>query len=201
MATNKDSIQQELMQDASAPTAGPGAASILIPRRHLLTGGAALVLAGGASGCNGNQNPVRTPFMDAFTKQFIGDPTKIKAPGQQDDWPDPGRVWPKNTTPPQTSAQIFDDYKTFMNALMTAGYLMAPLPNPGPSQLATDIANFLTAQNWPTSTTQPPGYPTLPLPTVHKIEIAVIHDRLLQAINSYNPEKAGGGGGSSWPPH
>jgi hypothetical protein len=200
MATNKDSMQQEAMPDVSVPPAGPGAASITIPRRHLLTGGAALVLAGGASGCNGNQNPVRTPFMAAFTAQFIGDPTKIKASGQQDDWPDPNRLWPK-LQPAQTSAQILADYLTFMNALMMAGYVIAPLPNPGPSQLATDIANFLTAQNWPTSTTPPAGYPTLPLPTIHLIEICVIHDRLLQAINSYNPEKGGGGGGSSWPPH
>jgi len=179
---------------------------MIIPRRELLTG-AALVLAGSLSGCaTANPQAFRTQFMADFTKKFIGDPTKIKPPGSPDPWPDPAssgdppRVWPKQG---QTQQQISEDYATFVTVLMTAGYVMAPLPTFPPGSLGEQITSFLQTQNWPAAAPVfpvPPPYPE-PLPTVHLLEIAVILDRLLQAINSFNSGQGAGGGGSNWPPH
>jgi hypothetical protein len=183
-----------------------------IPRRDLLTG-SALILAGTVSGCgtgtstgsgagSGKCNPqlLRTQFMADFTAAFIGDPTTIKDPApppQRDPWPGTSRLWP-TPTPTQTEAQILTDYLTFVNVLMTMGYLLAPPPAAPSGSLGDRIAQFLQAQNWPTSTTFPPEYKD-ELPTVHLVEISVILDRLLQAINSYGI--GAGGGGSNWPPH
>jgi hypothetical protein len=63
---------------------------------------------------------------------------------------------------------------------------------------------FVQAQNWP-NVPPPPGYEKLQ-GTVSLVEIAVILDRLLQAMNSFAVAKQGGmnppgGGGSGWPPH
>jgi hypothetical protein len=195
MATKKDSVQEERIQDVSAPRAEPAAANMIIPRRDLLTG-AALVLVGSASGCTPCPQPLRTPFMAAFTAAFIGDPNTIKPFGQSDPWPDPNRIWPK---PRETREQIVADFETFVNVLLTAGYLMQPPPTTAPG-LQGQIAQFLVAQNWPAVTTVPPQYQG-ELPTVHLVEISVILDRLLQAMNSFNPGGGAGGGGSSWPPH
>src|SRR5215831_13678363 len=109
MATKKTRIQEQRIQNVSAPRAEPGAANTTIPRRDLLTG-AALVLVGSASGCvatggtagtAGMQNLLRTKFMADFTAKFIGDPTKMKPPSTTPDpWPDPEsgpstRIWPR----------------------------------------------------------------------------------------------------------
>ena len=195
MATEKDSILGERIQKPSAPRAEPGAANTIIPRRDLLTG-AALVLMGSAAGCGNAKPPLRTPFMAAFTLAFIGDPTLIKPPGQTDRWPDPGRKWPVSG---QKKVDIVTDYETFANVLMTMGYVMGPPPAVAPGSLGEKIVQFIQAQNWPTTTTVPPDYQTESLPTVHLIEISVILDRLMQAMNSFG--EGGGGGGSDWPPH
>jgi hypothetical protein len=201
MAT-KNPIQEEPTQNLSAPQAEPGAASIAIPRRALLTG-AALLVAGGASACCwGRDKPLRTKFMADFTAAFIGDPTKIKDPAPPpatDTWPDPNRLWP-TLSPPQTQLQIVADYETFVNALLTVGYINAPPPAYPPGSLGEKIVQFLQAKNWPNGTDVPSEYGS-ERPTVHLVEISVILDRLLQAINSYNPEHGAGGGGSNWPPH
>jgi hypothetical protein len=194
-----------------------------IPRRDLLSG-TALVLLGSASGCGPGQpaSPggagwqLRTQFVADFTKQFIGPPDKIKPPGTLDLWPDPPkstdpptRIWPK---PNQTRPEIVADYALFANVLMTVGYVKASLPTFPGGSLGDDIVKFLTLQNWPTATPvfPPPPPPAAPpplgpyqneLPTVHLLEITVILDRLLQAMNSFNPGGGPGGGGSSWPPH
>jgi hypothetical protein len=205
MATKeRDSIQKERIQNVSAPRAAPGAAHITIPRRDLLAG-TALVLVGSISGCgkgtsgSGTGKPqLRTQFMADFTKAFIGDPTMIKDPGpppQTDPWPDPGRLWPATG---QTASSIVTDYATFVNVLMTVGYVLAPPPDAPSGSLGDRIAKFLVAQSWPTGTTFPAEYKG-ELPTVHLAEIAVISDRLLQAMNSFGTGSSGNG--SNWPPH
>src|ERR1039457_5140231 len=217
MATKKtDSIQEERIQNVAAPRAEPGAANMTIPRRDLLTG-AALVLLG-ASGCrNGKQNggnanpkPLRTDFIKALTKTFSGDPTTIKDPAPPpatDPWPDPEttnppspptRLWPKCG---QKRKEIVDDYATFVNVLLTVAYVGASPPTHPGGSLGDQIGKFLIAQNWPAGTEVPPEYVSEP-PTVHLVEIAVIQDRLMQAINSFDLTCTGaGGGGSNWPPH
>jgi len=217
MATKKrGSIQEELIQNVSAPRAEPEAANISILRRDLLAG-TALVLFG-ASGCgngtqnSGNANPkaLRTNFMKDFTAAFIGDPKKIKDPAPppaKDPWPDPEetnppspptRLWPKCG---QKMNDIVADYATFVNVLMTVGYVGAPPPNFPSGSLGDRIVQFLTTYPWPTGTGVPSEYQG-ELPTVSLAEIAVIQDRLLQAINSFKVTCPGaGGGGSNWPPH
>jgi len=190
-----------------------------IPRRDLLTG-AALVLVGSASGCGGTgstastggtastastggtQNPLRTQFMADFTAKFIGDPTKILPAGQVDPWPDPNRHWPQSG---QSRDAVAADYATFVNVLMSVAYVGGPPPTFPPGSLGEQIVQFLQAQNWPKGTSPPTGYDK---GTVNLVEIAVILDRLLQAINSFpvakpkpGEEHPPGGGGSGWPPH
>jgi hypothetical protein len=148
-----------------------------------------------SGGGKGKPKLLRTKFMADFTAAFIGDPTKIKGPGQLDSWPDPNRLWP---VPGQNMNDIVTDYATFVNVLMTVGYVMAPPPAAASGSLGARIAQFLQAQNWPTGTKVPPEYKQ-ELPTVHLVEISVILDRLLQAINSFGD--GAGGGGSNWPPH
>ena len=187
-----------------------------ILRRDLLAGSALVLL--GASGCGngkqscGNANPkaLRTKFMHDFTAQFIGDPTKIKDPAPPpaaDPWPDPEptnppststRIWPKCG---QSMTEIVADYVTFVNVLLTVGYV-GPPPTTYPCVLLGDsIVQYLKTYPWPTGTDVPPEYQG-ELPTVYLVELAVIQDRLLQAINSFNLKCKGlGGGPSNWPPH
>ena len=186
-----------------------------ILRRDLLAGTALVLL--GASGCgNGKQNlgsaspkRLRTKFMDDFTAKFIGDPTKIKDPAPppaMDPWPDPEptkppspstRHWPKCG---QNMTEIVADYATFASVLLTFGYVGGSPTYPSPS-LSDSIAQYLKTYPWPTQNGVPPEY-LKELPTVYLVEIAVIQDRLLQAINSFDLNCTGaGGGGSNWPPH
>jgi hypothetical protein len=188
----------------SAPGPVPGAANLIIPRRELLTG-SALVLMGSVSGC-GKVAPakpylLRTQFMADFTAEFIGDPTTIPDPApppKKNIWPDPNRRWP---TDHQVGTDILADYATFVNVLMTVGYLVAPAPSTyAPGTLGDRIGKFLTAKNWPIQPPVPPEYQK-EQSTVHLVEIAVILDRLLHAINTFNPDAAPGGGPGGWPPH
>jgi hypothetical protein len=214
MDTRKTRVQEERMQNISALRAERGVANMTIPRRDLLTG-TALVLMGSASGCGGsgtgssaaNQNLIRTKFMADFTDKYIGDSKKMKPPGTTPDpWPDPDnaatpstRVWPAKN---ESRDAIANDYATFVNVLMTVAYVggppSAPPPNPA---LGADILQFLQGKNWPTAPPDPPQ-PPYPQGTVTLVEIAVILDRLLQAMNSFSlAGRAPGGGGSGWPPH
>lgn len=200
----RDTIQEERIQNVCARRAEPGAARITIPRRDLLAG-TALVLVGSVSGCGtvasgagtGKQQ-LRTQFMADFTAAFIGDPTTIMdptPPPQKDPWPGPAGLWPVTG---QNASSIMADYATFLNVLMTVGYVKAPPPAAQSGSLGDRIGKFLIAQNWPTGTTWPSQYKD-ELPTVHLVEIAVISERLLQAMNSFGA--GAGGGGSNWPPH
>jgi hypothetical protein len=200
MVTKKTPIEGKRVQTVIARRAEPGAASLIIPRRGVLTG-AALVLAASAGGCNwGKQKLLRTQFMADFTATFIGDPTKIKDPAPPpavDSWPDPHRIWP---APQQKKPDIVSDYATFVNVLLTVGYELLPLPTFASGTLGDKIVQFLQAKNWPATDPVPTEYQG-ELPTVHLVEIAVISDRLLQAMNSFNPEGGAGGGPTGWPPH
>jgi hypothetical protein len=214
MATKKrDSIQEGRSQNVSAPRAEPEAANTTILRRDLLAG-TALVLMG-VSGCGGgkqncgtgNSTALRTKFMNDFTAKFIGDPTKIKDPAPPpatDPWPDPAkttpptpstRVWPRTG---ENRADIVADYATFVNVLLTVAYVVGPPPTFPAGSLGEQIVQFLNSYHWPTSTGVPSEYQG-ELPTVYLVEIAVIQDRLLQAINSFGSGE--GGAGSNWPPH
>ena len=150
-----------------------------------------------ASGGKGKKK-LRTQFMADFTKKFIGDPKKT----DQRKWPDPNRLWPN---PGQLASNIVTDYATFVNVLMTVGYVLAPPPAFPIGSLGERIGQFLNAENWPSGTKVPLEYADN-RDTVHLVEIAVILDRLLQAINSFEvakteAESPTGGGGSGWPPH
>src|ERR1700677_1271140 len=118
------------------------------------------------------KKPLRTQFMADFTAAFIGDPKKIKDPAPPpatDTWTDPNRLWPKSG---QNRTEIVADYATFVNVLLTVGYVGAPPPAAPSGSLGDQIGKFLIAQNWPAGTEVPPEYKN-ELPTVHYVEIAV----------------------------
>jgi len=218
MATKKDSIQEGRTQNVSTPQSEPAAANVTIPRRDLLTG-AALVLIGSASGSNEvlaatcrHPHKLRTDFMAAFTDKFIGASANIPQPGCDSFWPDlhhppqpgdPPRLFP---TAGRGTADIVGDYTTFVKVLLTVVTdpgtdPTAPGFTPNPA-LAATIVKFLKDQHWPNGTPPPPipsEYST-ERDLVNLVEIAVIQDRLLQAINTFGGPGAGGGG-SNWPPH
>jgi hypothetical protein len=123
---------------------------------------------------------VRTKFMAAFTAQFIG--SKATPP-----WPAEG----------QSSASVAADFQTFMSILIEAEVSLTPPPTGPIGSLAARVGSFLIAQNWPVAAPQPKTWQTIQ-DTVHLIEISVIADRLLEAINA-SPLRAGPGSG--WPPH
>jgi hypothetical protein len=182
-----------------------------IPRRDLLTG-TALVLLGSASGCGKTPAPVtaptpplesassakllRTQFMKDFTTMFIGDPTTMKTPGDPDTWPDPSRKWPDPNTKLGRDV-VASQYAMFVNLLMTFGYIGPPPAKPS-DPLGGSIWQFLTDQKWPIGMPPTPGYNQ---GTVTKVEMGVILDRLLQAMNSYNAADGSGGPPGVWPPH
>ena len=189
-----------------------------IARRDLLTG-TALVLVGENLACGASTDSastgsasgsvkcphthrLRTDFMRLFTKDFIGKTPDTIKPGCEDHWPDPkpNRLWPHAG---QTQQSIVDDYVTFVNVLLTVAYL--PNVNPtGPNPtLAADIvkwinANPINGKNWPNI--PPPAEYANEGGIVTNVEIAVIQDRLMQAINSFCSGPMCGGGGA-WPPH
>jgi len=131
---------------------------------------------------------LRTQFMQDFTEEFIGEPDTIKEPGYPDPWPDPSRRWPREG---QGTSEIVADYTTFVNALLSVGYADAE-PAAAPNRaLADQIVRFLRERNWPKG--EPiiltPEYQYEDRGTVTLVEIAVILDRLLQAINHVTPAR------------
>jgi hypothetical protein len=201
-----------------------GAAKTIL-RRDLLTG-SALVLVGSVAGCTKTTPPsdstaasaaapnpasnaaaatassagcgkLHTQFMDDFTARFIG-PTTMPAPCDSTDWPNP-RLWPDPTAKPPVDVAE-KQFEMFVSLLMTFGYIDGP-PPPKPSDpLAGSVWQFLTDQKWPDGIPNTSSYSK---PTVTKVEIAVILDRLLQALNTYAVAGKGssGGGPGIWPPH
>ena len=134
---------------------------------------------------------LRTRFMQDFTREFIGDPDKIKEPGYPDPWPDgeaAPRRWPREG---QSKSEIVADYTTFVNVLLSVGVADAE-PAAAPNRaLADQIVRFLREKNWPKA--EPviltPEYQYEDRGTVTLVEIAVILDRLLQAINHVTPAR------------
>jgi hypothetical protein len=122
---------------------------------------------------------VRTKFMSAFIKQFVT--------SKANPWPAPG----------QTNASIIVDFETFMDVLISAAVTLNPPTSGGGASLADRIASFLIANQWPVSTPIPKQWQSIQ-PTVRLIEVSVIADGLLKAINKGS---GAGGGGSGWPPH
>jgi hypothetical protein len=129
---------------------------------------------------------LRTKFMADFHARFIFDRTK------SDDarilWPPAGFNMP----------QAFQDIADVMEVL---GACMAGQPpaaaTANPPTFRDDVGTFLSTRNWPQGSPVPPEYRNSRESTVHLVEMAVICDRMLEALN----RGRGGGGGSSWPPH
>jgi len=218
MAIKKDSIHGERIPNAAeAPRSERGPEHTTIPRRDLLTG-AALVFIGSASGCGGSSGgggsaggsgsaaacmkPPSFPFADSFTAEFIGDPTKIKPAGEKDPWPgpDPNRKWPASGS---FRNDVATEYETFVHVLMSVAYVGGSPPTYPSGSLGARIVQFLQTQNWPNGSPTPTEYKTEDRGTVTLMEMSIIQDRLLQALNSFRiaSETSSSGGGSSWPPH
>jgi hypothetical protein len=123
---------------------------------------------------------VRTKFMADFTSAFIG----------SKDVP----LWPAEN---QSNPSIVADFMTIVGILIAAEVTLTPPPSGSSGSLADRVGNFLIAQGWPSTSAIPKHWRKIQ-PTVHLIEISVIADRLLAAINS-SPGR--GGHGSGWPPH
>jgi hypothetical protein len=123
---------------------------------------------------------VRTKFMADFTAEFIGQNASTPWPGAD-----------------ATNASVVADFATFMSILIAAEVSHTPPPTVPVGSLAARVGNFLIAQNWPIAAPKPKTWDKIQQ-TVHLIEISVIADRLLKAINS-SPLR--GGNPSGWPPH
>jgi len=143
--------------------------------------------AGTGGKSKSGQPLLRTQFMADFTHEFIYDSSGKFL------WPVAG----------QSKTAVLADYLTFVTVLMTVGYIEAPAPAASPGSLGDRIATFLANQKWPSQTSIKPKWVKDPgRPTVHLIEIAVILDRLLEAINGFHFKlTARGGGPGGWPPH
>ncbi len=121
---------------------------------------------------------LRTTFMSAFKTEFLS---------KANPWP----------APAQPSASVIADFGMFMDVLLKADLLLqAPVPDNSGS-LRDRLAKFLIAQNWPMSAPIPNPWQGI-VPTVRLIEVSVIADHLLEAIND---RPGSGGGGPQWPPH
>lgn len=121
---------------------------------------------------------VSTTFMTAFKKEFLS---------KANPWPAAG----------QPTASVIADFGMFMDVLLKADLLLqAPVPDNSGS-LLDRLAKFLIAQNWPMSSPIPKKWQGI-APTIRLIEVSVIADHLLEAIND---RPGSGGGGPQWPPH
>jgi hypothetical protein len=125
---------------------------------------------------------VRTKFMSAFTSEFIRDPKTHK-------W-----KWP---TDGQTPESIVEDFETYIDVLMRADFV---LPSNANSALRIRLAAFLNTEHWPVTSSIPKAWKKIQ-PTVRLIEISVIVDRLLEAVNAFTNPTESGGGPIGWPPH
>ena len=121
--------------------------------------------------------------MADFTKTFIRQ-------GNAYLWPVAG----------QQRSDVVNDFQTFVAVLSAVGYgLSAPVTT---TPLGARLVQFIGApRNWPTVNGVPSRFQS-ELPTVALVEIAVILDRLLEAINAFKLVGGGPGGQpGGWPPH
>ena len=121
-----------------------------------------------------------TPFMDAFTAQFLRNPATKDL------------LWPPANQADSVTFQIIGDVAAVLGNARTG---VQPVSG-GTTSFHDQVVDFVNTQNWP-HTAIPKYYKKMPA-TVHLVEIAVILDRMLEAVNEGS---GGGGGGSSWPPH
>lgn len=124
---------------------------------------------------------LRTPFMAAFTDRFIRDSES----GEQ-----------KFVLPNQGEIKVYENFALVLATLGEQNSFSKPVSG-GTSSLRDQVIDFLNAEQWPDHTAVPKKYKGAER-MVHLIEMAVIADRLLEAMN----EGFGGSGGpTSWPPH
>jgi len=144
-----------------------------------------------------SRRKLRTQFMVDFVNGFLREGSEdllLPGPNETKEW-----LWPK---PTQTMQQIMDDYQSAVKVLMTVGYSLGAAPSVPAGSLGADIVPFLNSHHWPSAApTVPPEWED-DQPMVHLVEIAVILDWLLAAVNAHPlTSPAAGGGGSHWPPH
>ncbi|HTT01469.1 MAG TPA: hypothetical protein VMG11_05210 [Steroidobacteraceae bacterium] len=126
---------------------------------------------------------VQTQFMKDFVSTLLGKP---------DNW-----SWP---TPGESQDNIIADFGIFTNTLLSAALTLTTPASGGTQSLSDRIAAFLTAQQWPVNTPIPKPWDQIQ-PTVRLIEISVIIDHVLEALNAYTNPGSRGGPGGGWPPH
>ena len=129
-----------------------------------------------------------TPFMGAFTRQFIGGLTKKKQ-----------KFFVQGTS----EVEVFQNFATVMTVLAEQSTILGKPVSGGSGSLRDQVIDFLNAQRWPDHTAIPTRFKGTARKEgeermVHLIEMAVIADRLLHAINL---GFGGGGSPSGWPPH
>ncbi len=126
---------------------------------------------------------VRTQFMGDFVAKFI------RSPGATD------FTWPEEDL---SAPDVLAEFEMILDVLLRAGYLRATPAPDGSDSLRNRVINYLNAKDWPDSAPIPAKWAGIE-PTVRLIEVSVITDHLLQAINSH--AIGSGGGGTTWPPH
>jgi hypothetical protein len=126
---------------------------------------------------------VQTQFMTDFVSTLLG---------TTNNW-----IWP---TPGESQTDMIADFGTFTNMLLTAALTLTTPVSGNTQSLSDRIAAFLTAQKWPVTTPIPARWQSMQ-PTVRLIEISVIIDHVLEALNFYTNPGSRGGSGSGWPPH
>jgi hypothetical protein len=123
---------------------------------------------------------VVTEFMQDFSAEFIRDGNSELL------WPPAGH----------SDRAVFSDISEVLTVLGEARKGVRP-PSGGTDSLRDRVIDFITLHHWPEEPAIPPN--TLPdVTTTRLLEIAVIIDRMLAAVN----EGVGGGGSTrEWPPH
>jgi hypothetical protein len=148
-----------------------------VPKRRVAPGGKAKKAK---EATKRKQTLLRTPFMAAFTKAFI-----------TNQWPVAG----------QQRTDVVADFLAIVEVLLTVGYGL-PAPT-GTGAMGDRVVQFLgPTSNWPDNTAGIPPRLKGELSTVALVDVAVIVDRLLRAINSFKWDPGGDGGAPGrWPPH
>jgi hypothetical protein len=126
---------------------------------------------------------VRTKFLTDFVAEFL----RSSPRSRQFKWP----------SPELPAAAVLAEFQMFLDVLMTAAYLHRDPEADGTSELRDRLVKFLQDEDWPRSTPIPRKWAKIQ-PTVRLIEISVVTDCLLEAINSHPTV---GGAAAGWPPH
>jgi len=121
--------------------------------------------------------------MSAFVTEFLG---------ARDAW-----TWP---TVGESNDAIVADFVTLTSGLLSTALTLTPPAPDGSGSMRDRLANFLIAQKWPVNTLIPARWAGIQ-PTVRLIEISVITDHILEALNAFRLPDSRGGGPGAWPPH